>query len=52
VVLAARGSRNLDGGEEKINDSAEADRLRRKARRIHIKVALTAAVLTVLASYV
>jgi len=48
VVLAARGARNLDQGEEKISDSATVTELRRQARRVHIQASLTAAALTAL----
>lgn len=51
MILAARGARNLDNGEEKVNDSTEADRLRRTARRIHIKTILAAALLTLFGLY-
>ena len=50
-MLAARGSRNLDGGEERVNDSDVATGLRRKAKRIHVKAVLTAALLTLLGFY-
>ncbi len=51
MVLAARGARNLDGGEEKIADSAVAAELRLVARGIHIRTILTAALLTLLGLY-
>jgi len=51
VILAARGTRNLDGGEERINDSGVLAELRRKARWIHLKAILTAALLTLLGFY-
>jgi hypothetical protein len=51
VVLAARGSRNLDSGEEKINDSGKVADLRLVARGIHLKTILTALLLTLLGLY-
>lgn len=45
-MLAARGSRNLDTGEEEIEDHAVTIQLRRQARRVHIESILTAALLT------
>ena len=50
-MLAARGSRNLDAGEEKISDPGVATQLKRQAWRIHLKVILTAALLTLLGFY-
>lgn len=44
MILAARGARNLDGGEEQIQDPALVTELRRRARSVHLK-ALLAAVL-------
>jgi len=46
VVLAARGARNLDSGEAPVQDKDVAEGFRRRARRIHIKAILTAALLT------
>ena len=51
MILAARGARNLDGGEERVNDSDLAAELRRQAKRIHVKAVLTAALLTLLGFY-
>jgi len=51
VILAARGARDLDGGEERINDSVAVAELCRKARRIHIRAILTAALLTLSSFY-
>lgn len=47
-MLAARGSRNLDTGEERIEDQAVALQLRRQARRVHIESIVAAALLTLL----
>ena len=51
MILAARGARNLDGGEEPVNDSGVLAELRWKAKRIHIKSVLAAASLTLLGFY-
>jgi hypothetical protein len=48
VALAARGSRNLDTGEEKIQDGAVLRQVRREARRVHIESIVAAAWLTAL----
>jgi hypothetical protein len=47
VILAKRGARNLDEGEEKINDEGLASRLRKKAAGIRVRSLLAAAVLTI-----
>jgi hypothetical protein len=46
VALAARGSRNLDAGEERIEDEATRRELRRQARKVHMESALFAGLLT------
>jgi len=51
VVLAARGLRNPDSGDEKIEDSTQAMELRRQARRIHIEAIAAAILLTLLVLY-
>ena len=51
MILAARGARNLDGGEERVNASNLVSELRRQAKRIHVKAALTAVLLTLLGFY-
>ena len=53
-MLAARGARNLDKGEEKIEDEASATALREKAKSIRSRSALFALLLTVfsLATYI
>ncbi len=48
MVLAARGARNLDGGDEAIEDEGEMAELRRQARRVYVESVLLAAVLTLL----
>ena len=42
VLLAARGVRNMDGGNEPIADPAELERVRTQARAVHIQSALVA----------
>lgn len=49
VALAARGTRNMDAGEEPVGDRAAAARLREKARRINRRALIVAAVSTVVA---
>jgi hypothetical protein len=44
--MAARGTRNMDTGEEKIEDKAEAKRLRATASRINRRALITAIVIT------
>ncbi len=46
MVLAARGARNLDGGEETIADRGLIAALRRRARMVHLKAGLAALALT------
>lgn len=48
MFLAARGVRNLDAGDEAIQDSAAIALLRRAANKIHVRVLLLALALTVL----
>lgn len=47
--LAARGVRDLDGGEERVEDLVMLDQLSRQAREVHIEAALLGAALTGLA---
>ena len=47
--LAARGTRDLDDGEERVDDEAERAGLRRRARDVHIQSLLLASFGTVLA---
>ncbi len=51
MILAARGSRNLDSGEVPIQDKDVVEGFRRRARRIHTKAILTATLLTLLRLY-
>jgi membrane protein DedA with SNARE-associated domain len=46
VVLAARGARKMNGEEEMLPDSGQAERLRSRARRIYVESALAAVALT------
>jgi hypothetical protein len=46
VRLAARGARNLDRGDEMVNDPEEARRLRAQARRVFLETFGGAALLT------
>jgi hypothetical protein len=50
-MLAARGARNFDQGEEKIEDEAAASTLREKGKKIRSRAALIALLLTVVAAY-
>lgn len=43
VALAARGRRNLDGGDERITDPIELHRVRMQSRRVHLQAACFAA---------
>jgi len=42
VALAARGLRNMDGGDERISDPIELLRVRQQSRSVHIQAALLA----------
>jgi len=44
-VLAARGARNLDAGEEKIADEASTAALRKNAGRIYLRSVIAAAII-------
>lgn len=44
--LAARGARNMDGGDEVIGDPDEVRRLRAQARRVYAESVIGAALLT------
>lgn len=48
MALAARGSRNMDDGEEKIEDSVVIAQLRRQARKVYLQSSLAAIALTAL----
>jgi len=44
--MAARGTRNMDAGEEKLDDEDLIERLRAKSRRINRRALVTAAIIT------
>jgi hypothetical protein len=46
ISLAARGTRNLDQGEERIDDPHLNEQLRRNSQRIHRQSLITATVIT------
>ena len=48
VLLAARGVRNMDAGNEAIAEPSELNAVRRQARAVHVQSALVAAVVTVI----
>ena len=48
MALAARGARNMDTGEEAVEDEAERAQLRRQARMVHVRSVLAGAALTAL----
>lgn len=48
IALAARGTCNLDTGEQEIKDSRRVERLREKARKIHLRALMMAVALTLL----
>ena len=47
-MLAARGARDMDRGEERIADASLAAGLRQRAGKVHVESLLTAAILTAL----
>ncbi|HKR01535.1 MAG TPA: hypothetical protein VJT09_12730 [Pyrinomonadaceae bacterium] len=49
IALAAQGKRNMDEGEESLDDRNLIEQLRAKARRINQRALLTAGAITVLA---
>jgi hypothetical protein len=49
--MAARGTRNMDAGEEKIEDTELIKRLRAVARKIHMRALITAIAITLLALF-
>jgi hypothetical protein len=51
VVLASRGLRNMDSGEEKIEDVDELARVRAQARKVYVQSTLFAIIVTVLALF-
>jgi hypothetical protein len=46
VGLAARGARNMDDGEQAIDDEVERKRLRLQARAVYLEATFIAALLT------
>jgi hypothetical protein len=48
VALAARGLKNMDGGDEEVTDTGELQQIRAQSRRVHILSALTAVVVAAL----
>jgi hypothetical protein len=52
VALAARGLRNMDQGDEAIADPKELERVRAQSRQVHLRAALSAAVVAVLLALV
>ena len=46
--MAARGTRNMDTGEEAIKDKSVVKQLRLRARRIHRRALILAIVLTLI----
>lgn len=49
IALAARGVRNMDAGEEKVEDEHLIEQLRQKARAINRRALITAIAITILA---
>jgi len=49
VSLAARGTRNISGVEETIQDQAELEQVRAQAKRVYVESAVAALGLTALA---
>ena len=47
--MAARGTRNMDAGEESIEDKTIIERLRATSRKIHQRSLITAIVITIVA---
>ena len=48
MVLAARGTRNMDFGDEPVNDRELEGRLRVSARKVYIESVVMALVLTLI----
>ena len=46
MVLAARGTRNLDAGDEPVNDAEIERQLRKQARKVYTESVAMALVLT------
>lgn len=47
--MAARGTRNMDTGEESITDKSEVKQLRTVASRVHRRALITALIITLVA---
>ncbi|HYY56717.1 MAG TPA: hypothetical protein VE842_05250 [Pyrinomonadaceae bacterium] len=47
--MAARGTRNMDAGEESIGDETIVSKLRERARKIHRRALASALAITMLA---
>jgi hypothetical protein len=47
--MAARGTRNMDAGEESIGDAKVVESLRARARRVHRRALIAATVVTLVA---
>lgn len=47
--MAARGTRNMDTGEEKLTDETLVEQLRATARRINRRALITAVLITLVA---
>jgi hypothetical protein len=52
VALAARGLRNMDEGDAEITDPSELEQVRAQSRQVHIRAALSAAVIAALLALV
>ena len=48
-MLASRGARDLDRGEEKIEDEKAVAAVRGQARQMHLRAAALALILTIIA---
>jgi hypothetical protein len=46
IAHAARGTRNMDAGDEQIEDEELIHELRAEARRVHVRALVTAGVIT------
>ena len=47
--MAARGTRNMDEGEEQVEDRSEVYKLRMNARRINLRALVIAIIVTLVA---
>ena len=52
MVLAARGTRNLDAGDEPVNDAAMEQQLRKQARKVYVESVAMALLLTAIAIFI